>query len=96
MSTPDPQSPAPVQRLVGRILIQPQPVWEDEPEITNTGTWSGRYRVGEYDGEEVSYRVEYDEQMPPSPLHRPVSDDGIIWYWTTDPPNSGSSDESPP
>jgi hypothetical protein len=81
-------SAAPLHHLVGRIIMHPQPVWEEEPRITETGAWAGRYRycVWGYSGPEE--HVGTDMHTPPSQRHRPASDDGIVWYWTTDPPNA--------
>ena len=65
-----------------RVLMHPQPIWEETPTLGDNGKWGGRHRTcgwgwnGPEEGEEV------DEHNPPSPEFRPICEDGIMWYWT--------------
>ena len=66
------------------IPMQPQPIWEESPSMTKTGTWAGQYRFPIHGYNGIEEGVDEDEHSPPSPMHRPVYAGGQ-WVWTTDP-----------
>ena len=64
-----------------KILITPQPMWEEEPEKNDEGQWCGRYQAVGGDPENLSLFVEIDCQTPPDSLVIPIYENNK-WYWS--------------
>ena len=63
-----------------KILIEPQPLWEEEPEQDSQGFWCGRYERCTGNPGNIYIAIEVDIHKAPNINVRPIQENGK-WYW---------------
>lgn len=56
----------PGEEVEVRVVIEQQPLWEEEPVMTQGGTWAGRYTTGDATRPDRGMWMEVDEREPPA------------------------------